>query len=55
MGIGVGEVSEFKLQFTVGEQKVESRTTEGLTRKSGPEETTGKPDLPPPLPPPGGE
>ena len=48
MGIGVGKVNEFKLQITVREQKVESPTTEGLTRKSGPAETTGKPDLPPP-------
>ena len=46
MGIGVGKVNEFKLQITVGEKKVESGTTEGLTIKSEPEETRGKPDLP---------
>ena len=48
MGIGVGKANGFMLQVTVREQKVESRTTEGLTRKSEPEETTEKPDLPPP-------
>ena len=48
MGIGVGKVNEFKLQITVREKKVESGTTEGLTIKSEPEETRGKPDLPPP-------
>ena len=40
MGIGVGKVNKFKLQITVGEQKVDSRTIEGLPRKSGPEETS---------------
>ena len=48
MGIGVGKVNEFKLQITVGEKKVESGTTEGLTIKSEPEENRGKPDIPPP-------